>query len=48
MSEKQDSYFDVTTDEYVSKVEQHQSLVRTASDNIRDSEIPADNSFMTL
>ena len=43
MSEKQNSNFDVTIDRYLPRVELHQSLMRTASDTIRDSEILADN-----
>ena len=48
VSEEQNSDFDVTIDTYVSKHQQHQSLIRTASDTTRDSQIPVNNSFMTL
>ena len=48
VSEEQNSDFDVTIDTYVSKHQQHQSLMRTASDTTRDSQIPVNNSIMTL
>ena len=48
MSEEQNSDFDITSDTYVSKHQQHQSLMRTASDTTRDSEIPVNNSDITL
>ena len=48
MSENKNSYFDVTTVTDVLRVKQHQSLIRTASNATRDSEIPVDNLIVTL
>ena len=48
VSEEQKSDFDITSDTYVSKHQQHQSLMRTASNTTRDSQIPVNNSLMTL